>query len=74
MVGGHAEAVTVNILIGNSANLPEVVRMEDLEAAIDEVVCDVYDSDGWGVSKAELYRILEELPKFPIMCFYNLQY
>lgn len=51
-------------MIGNEIHLPEVVRMEDLEAAIDEVVCDVYDSDGWGVSKPELYRILEELPKY----------
>mgnify|MGYP007025972474 FL=1 len=51
-------------MIGNEIHLPEVVRMEDLEAAIDDVVCDVYDSDGWGVSKPELYRILEELPKY----------
>ena len=51
-------------MIGNEIHLPEVVRMEDLETAIDEVVCDVYDSDGRGVSKAELYRILEELPKY----------
>lgn len=51
-------------MIDKAVQLPEVVRMEDLEAAIDEVVCDVYDSDGWGVSKAELYRILEELPKY----------
>lgn len=51
-------------MVGNAVQLPEVVRMEDLEAAIDEVVCDVYDSDGWGVSKPELYRILEELPKY----------
>ena len=52
------------VMLGNTVQLPEVVRMEDLEAAIDEVVCDVYDSDGWGVSKPELYRILEELPKY----------
>lgn len=51
-------------MIDKAVQLPEVVRMEDLEAAIDEVVCDVYDSDEWGVSKAELYRILEELPKY----------
>ena len=51
-------------MIGNEVHLPEVIRVEDLENAIDEVVCDVYDSDGWGVSKAELYRILEELPKY----------
>lgn len=51
-------------MIGKAVQLPEVVRMEDLEAAIDDVVCDVYDFDGWGVSKAELYRILEELPKY----------
>lgn len=51
-------------MVGNEIQLPEVVRMEDLEAAIDDVDCDVYDSDGWGVSKAELYRILEELPKY----------
>ena len=51
-------------MIGKAVQLPEVVRMEDLEAAIDEVVCDVYDSDEWGVSKGELYRILEELPKY----------
>lgn len=51
-------------MIGNEIHLPEVIRVEDLENAIDEVVCDVYDSDGWGVSKAELYRILEELPKY----------
>lgn len=51
-------------MLGNTIQLPEVVRMEDLEAAIDEVVCDVYDSDEWGVSKGELYRILEELPKY----------
>ena len=51
-------------MIGNEINLPEVVRMEDLEKAIDDVVCDVYDSDEWGVSKGELYRILEELPKY----------
>lgn len=51
-------------MIGNEIHLPEVVRMEDLETAIDDVDCDVYDSDGWGVSKAELYRILEELPKY----------
>lgn len=51
-------------MIDKAVQLPEVVRMEDLEVAIDEVVCDVYDSDGWGVSKAELYRILEELPKY----------
>ena len=54
----------VQVMLGNTVQLPEVVRTEDLEAAIDEVVCDVYDSDGWGVSKAELYRILEELPKY----------
>ena len=51
-------------MIGKEVHLPEVIRVEDLENAIDEVVCDVYDSDGWGVSKAELYRILEELPKY----------
>lgn len=51
-------------MIGNEIHLPEVVRMEDLEKAIDDVVCDVYDSDEWGVSKGELYRILEELPKY----------
>lgn len=51
-------------MVGNEIHLPEVVRMEDLESAIDEVVCDVYDSDEWGVSKGELYRILEELPKY----------
>ena len=49
-------------MLGNTVQLPEVVRMEDLEAAIDDVACDVYDSDEWGVSKGELYRILEELP------------
>lgn len=54
----------VQAMLGNTVQLPEVVRMEDLEAAIDEVVCDVYDSDEWGVSKSELYRILEELPKY----------
>lgn len=52
-------------MIGNAVQLPEVVRMEDLETAIDEVVCDVYESCGeWGVSKAELYRVLENLPKY----------
>ena len=51
-------------MVGNEIQLPEVVRMEDLEAAIDDVDCDVYDSDERGVSKAELYRILEELPKY----------
>ena len=51
-------------MLGNTVQLPEVVRMEDLEAAIDDVACDVYDSDEWGVSKGELYRILEELPKY----------
>lgn len=38
-------------MVGNEIHLPEVVRMEDLEAAIDEVVCDVYDSNEWGFSK-----------------------
>lgn len=57
-------------MLGNTVQLPEVVRMEDLEAAIDKVVCDVYDSNNecgfskWGVSKGELYRILKELPKY----------
>ena len=51
-------------MIGNEIHLPEVVRMEDLEKAIDNVAYDVYDSDEWGVSKGELYRILEELPKY----------
>ena len=51
-------------MIGNEIHLPEVVRMEDLEKAIDDVACDVYDSDERGVSKGELYRILEELPKY----------
>lgn len=51
-------------MIGNEIHLPEVVRMEDLEKAIDDVACDVYDSDEWGVSKGELYRVLEELPKY----------
>ena len=53
-------------MIGNEIYLPEVVRMEDLEKAIDDINCDVYDSDGWGVSKRELYRILEELPKYNV--------
>lgn len=56
-------------MIGNEILLPNVIRVEDLEASIDEVVCDVYDSDEqgfskWGVSKGELYRILKELPKY----------
>lgn len=51
-------------MVGNEIHLPEVVRMEDLEKAIDDVACDVYDSDEWGVSKREIYRILEELPKY----------
>lgn len=52
-------------MIGNAVQLPEVVRMEDLDAAIDEAVCDVYESCGeWGISKSELYRILENLPKY----------
>ena len=51
-------------MIENEVHLPEVVRMEDLEKAIDDVACDVYDSDERGVSKGELYRILEELPKY----------
>ena len=50
--------------MGNKINLPEVVRVEDLEKAIDDIACDVYDSDEWGVSKSELYRILKELPKY----------
>lgn len=59
----------VQAMLGNTVQLPEVVRMEDLEAAIDKVVCDVYDSNEWGfskwgVSKGELYRILKELPKY----------
>jgi len=53
-------------MIGNEIHLPEVVRMEDLEKAIDDVDCDVYDSDERGVSKGELYRILEELPKYSV--------
>lgn len=52
-------------MIENAVQLPEVVRMEDLEAAIDEVDCDVYEVCGErGVSKGELYRILENLPKY----------
>ena len=48
----------------NEIHLPEVIRVEDLEKAIDDADCDVYDWDGHGVSKGELYRILEELPKY----------
>ena len=52
-------------MIGNTVQLPEVIRVEDLEAAIDEVDCDVYEVCGeWGVSKGELYRILNNLPKY----------
>ena len=51
-------------MIGNEVPLLEVIRVEDLEKAINDVVCDVYDSDERGVSKGELYRILEELPKY----------
>lgn len=53
-------------MIGNEIHLPEVIRVEDLEKAIDDVDCDVYDSEEWGVSKGELYRILEELPKYSV--------
>lgn len=45
-------------MIGNEIYLPEVVRMEDLEKAIDDVACDVYDSDEWGVSKGELPKYI----------------
>lgn len=51
-------------MVGNEIHLPEVIRVEDLEKAIDDVDCDVYDSEERGVSKGELYRILEELPKY----------
>ena len=47
--------------MGNKFN---VIKIEDLEKAIDDADCDVYDSEGRGVSKGELYRILEELPKY----------
>ena len=53
-------------MIENEIHLPEVIRVEDLGKAIDDVDCDVYDSDEWGVSKGELYRILEELPKYSV--------
>ena len=46
-------------MIGNEIHLPEVVRMEDLEKAIDDADYDVYDSDEWGVSKGELYRMCQ---------------
>ena len=52
-------------MIGNAIQLPEVIRIEDLEAAIEKADCDVRESWGeWGISKGELYRILEELPKY----------
>ena len=51
-------------MIENEIHLPEVIRVEDLEKAIDDADYDVYDWEGSGISKGELYRILEELPKY----------
>lgn len=47
--------------MGNKFN---VIKIEDLEKAIDDADYDVYDWEGSGISKGELYRILEELPKY----------
>ena len=49
--------------MGNKFN---VIKIEDLEKAIDDADYDVYDWDGSGISKGELYRILEELPKYNV--------
>ena len=53
-------------MISNPVRLPEVVEMNELEARIEEVPCDVYDSSTgeWGVSKSELYVILRNLQKY----------
>lgn len=57
-------------MVGNEIHLPKVIRVEDLETAMIDVDCDVceyYEDLGvakFGISRGELYRILEGLPKY----------
>lgn len=57
-------------MVGNEIHLPKVIRVEDLETAMIDVDCDVceyYEDLGvakFGISRGELYKILEGLPKY----------